>query len=430
MKAINKIMIAVLAIAVLVGNNIYAYGAEKTLKDYQKRTQEDINKINKATDGALGVGDYALTAAVAAGSVGALWAIHTRLLKNAADKKIKIEESYLRKALEAREAALKIADAKTTKLSAVEASRKLAEKAKQNAEGQLLQERAALNIAKERLSKAYEANLLQGAAYIYAYKTQNTALVRYLDVDGPGRIYANIESFELGENIKVLSADPKTAASAKELKTLLESLPKDASDIPAEYYVKKAVIYQRLRLSPKAPRLKFWLEESIVKEDLPFILSASKDMPKFLESVRDFEAKGQTTLARQVIENAVREEPALARVLPKTFKRFGVVATLFAGAFLVHGSAMAQGRVQKLRVNPSLFLKADTDTLAVAQKDKELCDSLILMSNAVHEISLMSKTDMKKFLAAVVSDQQLKKRQINLSVPPKRTIDFAKYGSL
>ncbi len=430
MKVINKMIIAILGIAVLSGGNLYAYGAGKTLTDYQKRTKKDIANINKTTDGSLGVGDYALTAAVAAGSVGALWAIHASMLRRAADKKLKLEESYLRKALQARDAALKMADTRNAKLNASESSRKLAEKAKQNMEGELLQERAALNIAKERLSKAYEANLLQGAAYIYAYKTQNPALVKYLDIDGPGRIYANIEAFELRENIKVLSADKSSAASVRELKALLESLPKDAADIPADYYIKKAELYKTLRLSSKAPQLKFWLEESIVKDDLPFVLSASKDMAKFLESVRDYEAKGETAVARQVIEKAVREEPALARVLPKTFKRFGVVATLFAGAFLVNNATMANARVDKLRANPALFLKADADTLAKAQKDKELADALIMMSDTIHEISLMPKAEMKRFLGMVMSDQQLKKRQINLSVPPKKQINFAKYGTL
>ncbi len=431
MKAINKIMTAILAIAVLSGGNMYAFGADnKTLKDYQERTKKDIENINKTSDGYLGLGDYALTSAITAGSVGALWAIHARLLKRAADKKMQLGESYLRKALQARDAALKMADTRNAKLNAVESSRRLAEKAKQNVEGELLQERAALNIVKERLSKAYETNLLHGAAYIYAYKTQNPALVKYLDIDGPGRIYANIESFELADNIKILGSDKSSAAYVRELKALLESLPKDAADIPSEYYIKKAELYKRLRLSPKAPQLKFWIEESIVKEDLPFVLAASKDMAKFLESVRDYEAKGETAVARQVIEKAVREEPALARVLPKTFKRFGVVATLFTGAFLVSSATMANPRVDRLRANPALFLKADADTLARVQKDRELTDALIMMSNTIHEISLMPKAEMKRFLSMVTSDQQLKKRQINLSVPTKKQINFAKYGSL
>lgn len=431
MKVINRVMIAIIAIAVLSGGNLYADGADnKTLKDYQERTQKDIENINKKTDGSLGVGDYALTAAVTAGSVGALWAIHARMIRQAAAKKLQTEERYLYKALQARDAALKMADTRNAKLSAAESSRRLAEKAKQNAEGELLQERAALNIVKERLNKAYEGNLLHGAAYIYAYRTQNAALVKYLDIYGPGRIYANIESFELGENIKVLAADKRSSSAVAELKALLESLPKDASDIPADYYVKKAAIYKKLSQSSKAPQLKFWLEESIVKEDLPFVLSASKDMGKFVESVRLFEAKGKTAVARQVIERAVQEEPALARALPKTFKRFGVVATLFAGAFVLNESVMANAKVEKIRLNPALFLKADAQTLAQAQKDKQLTDALIMMSNAIHEISLMPKADMNKFLGLVIADQQLKKRQINLSVPLKKQINFAKYGSL
>lgn len=430
MKVINKIMIAVLGIAILSGGNMYAFGAEKTLTDYQKRTKKDIEKINETTAGSLGIGDYALTAAVAAGSVGALWAIHAQMLRRAADKKFKVEESYLRKALQARDAALKMADTRKTRLSSAESSRRMAERAKQNMEGQLLQERAALNIVKERLNNAYEANLLQGAAYIYAYKTQNPALVKYLDVNGPGRIYANIESFELAENIKVLSTDKNSAIYAKELKALLESLPKDAADIPAAYYVNKAAIYKKLSATQHAPKLKFWLEETIVKEDLPFVISASKDMGEFLDKVKAYEAKGNTAVAREVIEQAVREEPALAKALPKAFKRFGVVATLFAGAFVINQSVVANSRVERLRANPSLFLKADANTLAQAQKDKELSDALIMMSNAIHEVSLMPKADMNKFLGMVIADQQLKKRQINLNIAPKRQINFAKYGSL
>lgn len=430
MKLINKIMIAIVTIAVLSGGNVFAYGSGQTLSDYQKRTKKDIEKINKTTGGALGIGNYAITAAIAAGSVGALWAIHARLLKITAERKMEAEEVYINKVLQARDAALKMADNRKAKLSSAEASRKLAEEAKQKMEGELLKERAALNIVKEELNKTYQASLLQGAAYVYAYRTQNPALVKYLDADGPGRIYANIESFELSENIKALSLGRAAPSSVQELRALLQSLPKDASDIPAEYYIKKAEIYKTLRASPNAARLKFWLEESIVKEDLPFVLSASKDMAKFLESVRDYEAKGETAVAREVIEKAVKEEPALARILPKTFKRFGIVATLFAGSFLLHNEVMANSKIDRIRANPSLFLKADADTLAQVEKDKELTSALIMMSNTIHEISLMPKAEIKEFLGKVISDQELKKRQINLNLAPNKKVDFAKYGSL
>ncbi len=430
MDAIKRILIAIIAIATLSGGNIYAYGSQDNLKNYQKRTKRDIEKINQTTDGALGIGNYALTAAVTAGSVGALWAIHVRLLKMASERKRAAEQGYISKALEARDAALKMADNRQAKLGAAVTSVKLAEQARKKMEGDLLQERAAFNIVKEQLTKSYEANLLQGAAYIYAYRTQNPALVKYLDAGGPARIYANIETFELSENMKALSFGRGPASTIKELRTLLESLPKDASDIPAEYYVKKAEIYRTLKASPDASRLKLWLEESIVKEDLPFVLSASKNMGKFLEQVRDYETKGETAVARQVIEKAVKEEPSLAGILPKTFKRFGFVATLFMGAYLINGATAANATVDRIRANPALFLKADGDTLAQVQKDKQLTDALIMMSNTIHEISLMPKGEMETFLGNVISDQQLKKRQINLNIAPKKQINFAKYGSL
>lgn len=430
---INKIT-ATLIIAILMSGSVFAQAAEQSLKKYQDRTNKDIKTISATSADMFGGTGYVITAIVAAGSVGALWAIHTKMLRSAVAKKFAAEDEMLIKALQARDAALELAEQKNARIVKSESSRRLAEKAKANAEGALLQERQALDIVKRRLDKTYQTNLLEGAAYIHAYRTQTPAFARHLDIGGPDRVYVNIESFELKENIKVLAADKKTAAFAKQLQALLESLPKDGSDISVNYYVKKAEIYNSLKSIAHSPKLKFWLEETIVKEDLPFILSASKNMSTFVESVRDYEARGQVNAAREVIEKAVKEEPAMARILPRTFKRFGTVAVLFAGAFALNtatvNASQTHDKLARLRSNPELFLKADGNTLAAAQKDKELTNALILMSNSIHELAIMPKAQMRDVVSSVVSEQTLKKKQINLSVPLKKPVDFSRYGNL
>ena len=415
-KGIKTKATAIFTVAVLFAN--IAYGAQGTLKQYQARTKADINKIGASSKSILTKKNI-VTAAVAAGSIAALWAVNVRMVKAAAAKKMQQQNAVLDGVMRSRDEIINMSNAKDAKIRALQKS--AAEK-----KG-LLSEKSALNITCKGLDGTEQASLLQGAAYIYAYRIRNQELLKYFKAGGPERIYANIETYELKNNIRALALNKQYVPLMRSLRELLKTLPADNAPIPASYYAAKAALYKKL---PRVPGIKMWLEEKIVRENMPYLLSGTKDLKVFIEGVRTLEARGQSEIASKLIERSVSEEPALAKVLPRTFMRFGGVALLVAGAFAMNSfdaSAAVRERVQRLRVNPALFVSADDETLRLAQKDKELTDSLILMSNSIHEIAAMPAPNRNKFLTSVLSAKKLIKGQVDVMY--QQRADLSKFGN-